>query len=120
MSSARAREGGRSGRFLLFARVLWVSGAPLRIAMIGAIRLYRATLSPLVGGRCRFHPSCSAYAEQAIGQVGAVRGAALAAWRILRCSPLSAGGIDLPPVGRHAGSTGPRAAGPRAHEGIAA
>jgi uncharacterized protein len=118
MSWARAGAGGRSAPF---ARVLWGSGAPVRLAMIGAIRLYRATLSPLVGGRCRFHPSCSAYAEQAIGQAGAVRGVALAAWRILRCSPLSAGGIDLPPAGRRAGPTRPRAAGsPQGHEGVAA
>jgi putative membrane protein insertion efficiency factor len=76
---------------------LWWAGAPARFLMIVAIRMYRATLSGMLGGQCRFHPSCSEYAEQAIRSVGALRGGALAAWRILRCSPLSAGGVDRAP-----------------------
>ena len=72
-------------------------GAPFRLAMLGLIALYRATLGPLLAGRCRFHPSCSAYAAEAVRIHGAVRGGALAAWRLLRCSPLTAGGIDPVP-----------------------
>jgi putative membrane protein insertion efficiency factor len=69
----------------------------VRVVLIVAIRVYRVTLSGMLGGQCRFHPSCSEYAEQAIRSVGAFRGSALAAWRILRCSPLSAGGVDQAP-----------------------
>ena len=76
---------------------MWWAGAPARALLIAAIRIYRVTLSGMLGGRCRFHPTCSEYAEQAIRSVGAVRGSALAAWRILRCSPLSAGGVDPAP-----------------------
>jgi putative membrane protein insertion efficiency factor len=77
--------------------VAWVGGWPARFVLIGLIRGYRATLGPIVGGDCRFHPTCSAYAEQAIREMGAIRGAGLAMWRILRCSPLSRGGVDYPP-----------------------
>jgi putative membrane protein insertion efficiency factor len=77
--------------------VLWVAGWPLRSTLVMLIRLYRATLSGLLGGQCRFHPSCSAYAEEAIGEVGVIRGLPLSVWRVLRCSPLSAGGVDHPP-----------------------
>jgi putative membrane protein insertion efficiency factor len=78
-------------------RLLWVGGWPARAILLALVRLYRLTLGQVVGGRCRFHPSCSAYAEQAISQVGAVRGVALTAWRVIRCSPLSSGGVDYPP-----------------------
>jgi uncharacterized protein len=76
---------------------LWWAGAPARLLLIAAIRVYRATLSGALGGQCRFHPSCSEYAEQAIRSVGAARGSALAIWRVLRCSPLSGGGVDHAP-----------------------
>src|SRR5919108_6621376 len=78
-------------------RALWVTGWPARIILLALIRLYRVLLSPVLGGGCRFHPSCSVYAEQAIRGRGAVRGSALAAWRLLRCSPFSRGGVDYPP-----------------------
>lgn len=71
--------------------------------LIGLIHLYRATLSGLVGGQCRFHPTCSHYAEEAIRVHGAARGSALAVWRILRCGPFTRGGVDrVPPLGEHA------------------
>ena len=77
-----------------------MAGAPVRFGELFAIRVYRLTLSGVVGGVCRFHPSCSQYAEQAVRELGALRGTVLALWRVLRCSPLSAGGIDYPPPRR--------------------
>jgi putative membrane protein insertion efficiency factor len=77
--------------------VIWWAGAPLRAALLGLIAVYRLTLAGLLGGQCRFHPSCSAYAEQAIRNCGAIGGSALAVWRVLRCSPLTKGGVDYPP-----------------------
>jgi putative membrane protein insertion efficiency factor len=75
-------------------------------ALIGAVRAYQLTLSPFFSGQCRFSPSCSTYAMQALASHGAVRGSRLAAWRVLRCSPLCVGGHDpvpppcgTPPVG---------------------
>jgi len=82
---------------------LWVAGWPARSLLISAIRIYRLTLGQLIGGNCRFYPSCSDYAEQAVREVGAVRGTALAVWRLLRCTPLSAGGVDRPPIARRTG-----------------
>jgi uncharacterized protein len=75
----------------------WAVGAPLRFLLVMAIRLYRVTLGSLVGGQCRFHPSCSVYGEEAIGELGVLRGVPLTVWRVLRCSPLSRGGVDYPP-----------------------
>lgn len=65
---------------------------------IGAIRLYQKYISPLSGPRCRFYPTCSRYAVEAIELHGAVKGTGLAVWRILRCNPWNLGGIDdVPP-----------------------
>lgn len=79
---------------------LWAIGAPFRAALIGAIKLYRATLSSSLGGQCRFFPSCSAYAEEAIRTHGAVKGSAFAIWRIVRCGPFTSGGVDQVPASR--------------------
>jgi putative membrane protein insertion efficiency factor len=79
---------------------MWVAGWPVRSLLIVGIRVYRLTLGGIVGGQCRFYPSCSVYAERAIRARGAVLGVALAAWRILRCSPLSRGGVDHAPAAR--------------------
>jgi putative membrane protein insertion efficiency factor len=65
---------------------------------IAVLRLYRAVVSPLYGEVCRYHPSCSRYAMEAVQQSGAVVGTALAAWRVLRCNPWSRGGVDDPPA----------------------
>jgi uncharacterized protein len=75
-------------------RALWQVGAPARAALIGGIRLYQATLSGAFGSQCRFYPSCSHYAADAIRTYGAARGSAMAVWRILRCQPFGRGGFE--------------------------
>ncbi len=67
-----------------------------RLAVV-PIRVYRAAISPLLGPRCRYYPSCSQYAEEATLKHGIVRGVSLAVWRVLRCNPWSPGGIDRVP-----------------------
>ena len=85
------------------ARLAWTTGAPVRRILIAAILAYRVTLGGLLGGQCRFYPTCSMYAEEAIASHGAIRGLALAVWRIARCGPFTAGGVDhVPPSHRHA------------------
>jgi putative membrane protein insertion efficiency factor len=70
-----------------------------RRVVVGLLRLYQRVVSPLYGPTCRFYPSCSQYALVAVERHGVVRGAALAGWRLLRCNPWNAGGIDdVPPV----------------------
>jgi putative membrane protein insertion efficiency factor len=61
------------------------------------IAIYKRLLSPFFGARCRFHPSCSDYAREAVSRFGAGRGGLLAAWRIARCQPFCAGGFDPVP-----------------------
>jgi putative membrane protein insertion efficiency factor len=78
--------------------VLWQAGAPVRWLLIGAIRGYRFVLAGSLGGHCRFSPSCSHYAEDAIRAHGLLRGVVLGTWRILRCNPFGAGGIDPVPA----------------------
>jgi uncharacterized protein len=70
---------------------------PRRLAM-GCIRLYQITLSPYLGRQCRFYPTCSHYAMEAIERHGVIRGTALASRRLLRCQPFHPGGVDLVPV----------------------
>ena len=66
--------------------------------LIAFIRVYQYTISPLLGPRCRYYPSCSNYAVQALREHGALRGLGLASWRLLRCNPFSNGGYDpVPP-----------------------
>ena len=78
-------------------RLLRATGAPARAAAIALIHTYRATLSGWLGGQCRFYPSCSHYAEEAIRVRGAIVGIGLAIWRVLRCNPFGSGGIDRVP-----------------------
>jgi uncharacterized protein len=81
-------------------RIAWKAGAPARLALLGLIRLYRVTLSGWLGGQCRFYPTCSRYAEDAIRLHGAMRGSLMAAWRIARCGPFTGGGVDHVPAPR--------------------
>jgi putative membrane protein insertion efficiency factor len=66
-------------------------------AMRAVVCAYRWTVSPLLPQACRFHPSCSEYAEQALARHGAWRGGRLAAWRLCKCGPWHTGGYDPVP-----------------------
>lgn len=59
------------------------------------VRLYQRLLSPLLGPRCKYHPTCSQYALDALREYGFLRGSVLAGWRLLRCNPWSHGGVDF-------------------------
>jgi putative membrane protein insertion efficiency factor len=64
---------------------------------LGAISLYQRRFSPGLAPACRFQPTCSHYAYEAVEGYGAIRGLAMGAWRILRCNPLNDGGFDPVP-----------------------
>jgi len=66
----------------------------VRAALLAPIRAYQKVVSPLIGRRCRYHPTCSEYAAQAVREFGALRGIVLAGWRLLRCNPWTPGGVD--------------------------
>ncbi len=69
----------------------------LRRVALAPVLLYQRILSPMLPRRCKYEPTCSAYAVQAVREYGILRGLVLGAWRLLRCNPLSHGGYD--PVG---------------------
>jgi hypothetical protein len=76
-----------------------VSGARIRAAVtwpaLGVVYAYRYTFGALVPtGTCKYHPSCSQYALDALRKHGVIKGSLLAAWRLLRCNPWSPGGVD--------------------------
>lgn len=71
--------------------------------LVALIRVYQKVISPMFGPRCRYYPSCSNYAVEAIRTHGAVRGSLLAGWRVLRCNPFSNGGVDPVPLRRERG-----------------
>jgi len=83
----------------------------MRHVAVFLIRLYQWTVSPLLGPRCRFYPSCSHYALEAVQRFGALRGGWLALRRLLRCHPWQPGGFD--PVPQRVSE---RLCGPHAHE----
>jgi putative membrane protein insertion efficiency factor len=65
-----------------------------RLVVLAPIELYRRVISPALPQRCRYHPSCSRYAVDAVREFGILRGLVLAGWRLLRCNPWSHGGLD--------------------------
>lgn len=65
--------------------------------LIAMVRLYQLTLSPIIGGQCKYLPSCSNYCIEAIQTRGPLVGTLLSAWRLVRCNPLSKGGYDPVP-----------------------
>jgi putative membrane protein insertion efficiency factor len=77
-----------------------------RLVAVGVVAIYRAALSPVIhamnGPACRFEPSCSVYARDAIAEYGIFRGGAMALWRIARCNPIGGHGYDpVPPSNSH-------------------
>jgi putative membrane protein insertion efficiency factor len=67
---------------------------PFKSLLLGMIRGYQIFISPALPRACKYHPSCSQYAVDALTKYGVLRGLVLAGWRILRCNPLSYGGYD--------------------------
>lgn len=76
-------------------RIAAIGRLPARLA-IAAVRFYQRGISPLLGPRCRFSPSCSEYMILAIKKYGLFSGVARGTWRILRCNPFNHGGYDPP------------------------
>jgi putative membrane protein insertion efficiency factor len=66
----------------------------VRALAVAPIVIYQRVISPAIPRRCKYHPTCSRYAVDAIREYGILRGAVLAAWRLLRCNPWSYGGYD--------------------------
>ena len=73
--------------------VTFALNVPRRLLVL-LVQLYQATLSPLLGGHCRFRPTCSSYFIEAVRRHGAIRGGLMGAWRVLRCNPFGKGGYD--------------------------
>lgn len=70
----------------------------MRRLLTGCIKLYRYLISPLMANHCRFHPTCSCYAIEAVEKHGALKGSYLALRRLLRCHPFHSGGYDPVPA----------------------
>ena len=66
----------------------------MRLILVKLIKFYQKFISPMFPPSCRFYPTCSEYAVQAITKYGAMKGGAKAVWRILRCNPFNKGGFD--------------------------
>ena len=71
-----------------------LSSSSMRAILISLLRIYKAVISPWLPPSCRFVPTCSEYAREAIERHGALRGSSMAVWRLLRCQPFCAGGYD--------------------------
>lgn len=92
------RAGHKSMTGETWAEATIVSAWPERL-VIGVLAGYKRFVSPRLPSSCRFYPSCSDYAREAVERHGLLRGISLAAWRLLRCQPLSQGGLDPVPGG---------------------
>jgi putative membrane protein insertion efficiency factor len=66
------------------------------LLLVGMVRLYQCTLSPMLGRYCRFEPTCSQYFIESVRKYGAIRGSLRGIWRIIRCNPWTPGGYDPP------------------------
>jgi putative membrane protein insertion efficiency factor len=75
--------------------IRWIGAAPA-FMLVTLVRLYQWLISPLLGRRCRFYPSCSEYFIGAVRKYGAVSGSLRGIWRICRCHPFNPGGYDPP------------------------
>jgi len=75
---------------------------PISWFLIGMIRVYQRAISPWLGAHCRFQPTCSQYAIEALRKRGVIVGAALAVWRVLRCNPFCKAGYDPVPERKRA------------------
>jgi putative membrane protein insertion efficiency factor len=95
------------------ARTAWPLRA-LRVLVSSPIVVYQRLISPALPRRCRYEPTCSNYAVQAIREYGILRGLVLAAWRLLRCNPFSPGGYD-PVRAQRIFKSRPSPSLPRAH-----
>jgi len=84
----------------IVGHVTHLVGLPFMWLLVGILRVYQLAISPLLGARCRFYPSCSSYAIGALRTHGPVKGVILAGYRVGRCHPWNAGGLDpVPPRG---------------------
>ena len=94
------------GFFLVMALLRILFHWNLKYLLMGIIRIYKKIISPLFPPCCKYYPTCSSYALDAVGKFGFIRGGWLALWRVLRCNPWSMGGVDYVPekfdiLGRH-------------------
>jgi putative membrane protein insertion efficiency factor len=85
------------GLFLVIEALLPVCFQPTAWVLRGAIRVYQATLSPVLPTQCKFTPTCSHYGLGCIRKYGTLRGSVLTTWRLIRCNPFSTGGFDPVP-----------------------
>ena len=81
----------------MFRRIMAKISTYGRRVVIANLRLYHNVVSPYLGVNCRYYPSCSCYATEAVQEFGVCKGLVLAIWRLLRCHPFSAGGYDPVP-----------------------
>jgi putative membrane protein insertion efficiency factor len=97
MTAGRCEASERGAVGAVAHAVLGALIAAADFVLIGLIRVYQYAISPMLGQRCKYYPSCSNYAIGAIREHGPIKGIGLAGWRILRCNPFSNGGYDPVP-----------------------
>ena len=92
--SAQAAGGAAEARSSMDASQAGRAARAARAVVLAPVLAYRRLISPALPRRCKYEPTCSEYAAQAIRELGVARGAILAAWRLARCNPFSHGGYD--------------------------